>query len=61
MKQVIILQEEYFNQVENRIIFRINTGYYLILLMPVLMKLLGSIKIKITKDGNGENLPFGNY
>ena len=26
--------------------------------MPVLMKLLGSIKIKVTKDGNGENLPY---
>ena len=37
--------------------FRIKTGYYLELLTPETMKLLGSTKIKITKDKNGENVP----
>ena len=32
-------------------------GYYLKLLAPKTMKLLGSTKSKITKDENGENLP----
>ena len=37
--------------------FRIKTGYYLELSTPETMKLLGSTKIKITKDKNGENVP----
>ena len=37
--------------------FKINTGYYIELLMPEMMKLLGSNKSKITKDENGENVP----
>ena len=37
--------------------FKIKTGYYLGLLTPVTMKLLGSTKNKITKDENGENVP----
>ena len=47
----------YVNKIENRITFRIKTGYYLELLTPETMKLLGSTKSKITKDKNGENLP----
>ena len=39
------------------IIFRIKTGYYLKLLMPEMVKLLGSAKSKITKDENCENVP----
>ena len=35
---------------ENRITFKIKTGYYLELLNPETMKLLGSTKSKITKD-----------
>ena len=35
----------------------IKTGYYLELLTPETMKLLGSIRSKITKDENGENVP----
>ena len=35
----------------------IKTGYYLELLTPETMKLLGSIRSKITKDVNGENVP----
>ena len=33
------------------------TGYYLELLTPKTMKLLGTTKRKITKDKNGENVP----
>ena len=36
--------------------FKIKTGYPLKLLMPETMKLPGSTKSKITKDGNGENV-----
>ena len=42
---------------ENRITFNINTGYHLELLMPEIIKLLGSTKSKITKNENGENAP----
>ena len=42
---------------ENRITFKIKTSYYLELLMPETMKLLGSTKSKITKNENGENVP----
>ena len=34
----------YENKIENRIIFKIKTGYYLELLTPETMKLLGSTK-----------------
>ena len=47
----------YVNKVENTITFKIKTGYYLELLTPETMKLLGSTKSKITNDKNGENLP----
>ena len=47
----------YINKIENRITFKIKTGYYLELLTPETMKLLGSTKSKITKDENGENVP----
>ena len=47
----------YVNKTENRITFKIKTGYYLQLLMPKTMKLFRSTKSKITKDENGENLP----
>ena len=40
------------NEIENRITFKIKTGYYLELLMPETMKLLGSTKNKINKDKN---------
>ena len=47
----------YVNKIKNRITFKIKNGYYLELLMPETMKLLGSTKSKITKDKNGENVP----
>ena len=48
----------YLNKIENRITFKIKNGYSLELLTPETMKLLGSTKNKITKDKNGENVPY---
>ena len=48
----------YINKIENRITFKIKTEYYLELLTPETMKLLGSTKSKITKDKNGENVLY---
>ena len=36
---------------------RIKSGYYLELLTPETMKLLGSTESKLTKDKNGESVP----
>ena len=47
----------YINNIENIITFKIKTGYYLKLLTPKTMKLLGSTKNKITKNENSENIP----
>ena len=47
----------YVNKIENRITFKIKNGYFLELLTPETMKLLGSTESKITKDKNGENVP----
>ena len=47
----------YINRIENRITFKIKNGYYLKLLTPETMKLLGSTESKITKDKNSENVP----
>ena len=49
----------YVNKIENRVTFRIKRGYYLELLTPETMKLLGSTESKINKDKNknGENVP----
>ena len=44
----------YVNKIENRITFKIKNGYYLELLTPETMKLLGSAENKITKNKNGE-------
>ena len=43
------------DETENRISFKIKTGYYLELLTPETMTLLGSTEGKITKNGNGGN------
>ena len=48
----------YVNKVKNRIIFKIKTGYYLELLTPGTLKLLGSTKSQITKDENDDNVPY---
>ena len=47
----------YLNKIENRINFKIKTGYYLELLTLETMKLLESTENKIAKDKNGENVP----
>ena len=47
----------YVNKIENRITIKIKNGYYLELLTPETMKLLGSAENKITKDKNSENVP----
>ena len=44
----------YINKIENRITFKIKTGYYFEFLTPETMKLLGSAKSKIPKNENGE-------
>ena len=38
----------YVNKIENRVMFKIKNGYYLELLTPETMKLLGSTESKIT-------------
>ena len=47
----------YVNRIESRITFKIKSGYYLELLTPEKMKLLGSAENKITKHKNGEHVP----
>ena len=46
----------YVSKIQNRIKYKIKTGYYLQILTPETMKLLGSTISKITKDENGGNL-----
>ena len=48
---------KYVNQKENRITFRIKTGYYPEPLTTKETKLLGSTESKTTKYENGENVP----
>ena len=48
----------YANKIENRITIKIKTRYYLELLTPETMKLLGSSIHKITKVKNSENVPY---
>ena len=43
----------YENKIENRMTFKINAGY-LVLLSPKIRKLFPSTKSKITKDKNGD-------
>ena len=46
----------YVNKTENRITFKIKTGYYVELLTPEKMKLSGSSESRITKDEIDENV-----
>ena len=48
----------YKKKIENRITFRIKTGYYLEFLNLETMKLLESAKINIIKYENSENVPY---
>ena len=45
----------FVNKIENKIAYKIKTGYYLEVLMSDTMKLLGRAKSKVNKDKNGEN------
>ena len=45
------------NKIENRITFKIKTGYYLELLIPGTMKLIGGTLSKMMKNENVENFP----
>ena len=46
------------NKIENRITFKIKTGYYYLgLLTPETIELLGSTENKIIKDKNGKKVP----
>ena len=47
----------YVNKIENRTTSKIKSGYYLELLRPQTMKLLGSTESKIAKYKNGEDVP----
>ena len=47
----------YINRIENRITFKIKSGYYLELLTPETIKLLESTESKIIKDKSSENVP----
>ena len=44
------------NKIENRITFKFKVGCFLELLKPETMKLPRSIKNKVTKDKNSENM-----
>ena len=46
------------NKIENKNTFKIKTWYYLEILAPLTMKLLGSTKRKITKNENGKNVSY---
>ena len=46
----------YVNKIENRIKFKIKTGFHLVLLTPETMKLPRSTKSEIKKNKNGENV-----
>ena len=48
----------YVNKKEDKIILKIKTGYYLQLLMSETMKILENTENNITKDENGENVPY---
>ena len=49
--------EIYVSKIEKRVTFKIKNGYYLELLTPETLKLLGSTERKINEDKNGENVP----
>ena len=48
----------YTNKIEDGVMFKIKTGYYLEFVTPETMKSLGSTKSMITKDKNLENVPY---
>ena len=55
------LIRKYLNKIEIRAIFKIKTWYYLELVAPETMKVIGSTKNKITKDTNGKCTIFRSH
>ena len=47
----------YINKIQNRITFKTKTEYYLKLLTPQTVKVLGRTKVKKTQHKNGETMP----
>ena len=47
----------YVKKIEKGITLKIKIGYYVALLTPEIMKLLGSTKREVNKAENGENIP----
>ena len=47
----------YHNEIKNRIVFKIKTGYKLELLTPETMRLLGSTKKDVDANKNSKNVP----
>ena len=45
------------NNIRNRIVFKLKTGYKLEFLSPETMKLLGSTKKDVDQDKDGEDIP----
>ena len=45
------------NNIRNRIVFKLKTGYKLEFLSPETMKLLGSTKQDVDQDKDGEDIP----
>ena len=54
---MLMINQNICKKIENRITFKIKSGYYLERLTLETMKLLGSTETKITKDKNGESVP----
>ena len=48
----------YIHKLENRVTFKIKTGYYFELLTPETVKLPRSTNRKIRKNKNGKNVPY---
>ena len=46
----------YVHEIENRIIVKVKTDYYLGLITTEIIKLLGSTKSRMTKNKNGKNV-----
>ena len=46
----------YVNKIKSRFVFKIKTGYKLVLLTPETMRLLGSTKRDVDKDKDGEHV-----
>ena len=47
----------YLNEIKNRILFKIKTGYKLLFSFPETMKFLGSTQKDVILDKNSENVP----